>query len=320
MTNSTTSSHALGGKVEIKPRHMSFPFSDVQEKFFWGGNSVMSVFAGALSSTFPPGEAEFIESVRNYRDQVTDETLLKQIKGFIGQEGHHSHQHKQANLVLQERGIDAVRLEKHLEKDIKKYIGRKHVNNKFRLAMTVGMEHLTAIMAEHILTKPESLGELNPTVKELLMWHAVEEIEHKAVAFDLFMLCENDQKYLRRVLRLTAVLFTVRIACYMVALLIWARKRPSWKELKEFGSFMFNKKTGLLPGIRSNYKDYFKPGFHPWDHANQDLVDMWKKEMYRPEHDLGLQRAKAKAEKKAEKKAAAEAAASDANLDSGLPA
>ncbi|NRA23783.1 MAG: metal-dependent hydrolase [Oleispira sp.] len=312
-------SHALGGKVEIKPRHMSFPFSDVPDKFFWGGNAVLTVFAGALSSTFPPGEAEFIESVRNYRDKVTDETLKQQIKGFIGQEGHHSHQHKQANLILQERGIDAVRLEKHLEKDIKKYNARKFVNNKFRLAMTVGMEHLTAIMAEHILTKPDSLGELNPTVKELLFWHAVEEIEHKAVAFDVFMLCENDQKYLRRVLRLVSVLFTIRIACYMVALLFWARERPSWKEIKEFGFFMFNKKTGLLPGIRSNYKDYFKPGFHPWDHANQELVDLWKEKMYRPEHDLGLQRAKAKAAKKAAGTNSGVNVA-DENLGSGLPA
>ncbi len=313
-TEKTSAAHALGGKVDIKPRHMSFPFDEVQETFFWGGNSILTVFGGALSSTFPPGEAEFIESVRNYRDQISDETLKQQIKGFIGQEGHHSHQHKRANQVLTERGIDAVRLEKHLEKDIKKYIGRKHVNNKFRLAMTVGMEHLTAIMAEFILTKPEVLDDLNPTVRELLFWHAVEEIEHKAVAFDVFMQCENDQKYLRRVLRLVSVLFTLRIGCYMVALLIWARKRPSWKEIKAFGSFMFNKKNGLIPGIRSNYKDYFKPGFHPWDHANQDLVDMWKEKMYQPEHDLGLQREKAKAEKAAQEKASRE------DLGDGLPA
>ena len=249
-----------------------------------------------LAEIFPPGESEFIESVRNYRDQVTDETLKQQIKGFIGQEGHHSHQHKQANIALTELGIDAVRLERHLERDLKKYTARKYVTPKFRLAMTVGMEHLTAIMAEHVLTTPESLGPLNETVQELLYWHAVEEIEHKAVAFDVFMLCENDQKYLRRVLRLVSFLFTVRIACYMVALLFWARKMPSWKDIKGFGSFMFNKKTGLIPGIRSNYKDYFKEGFHPWDHANQELVDMWKEKMYRPEHDVGLQRAKAKAE------------------------
>jgi predicted metal-dependent hydrolase len=301
-THSNTSSKnasALGGQVEIKPRHMSFPFTEVKDKFFFGGNSLLTVFAGALSSTFPPGEAEFIESVRHYRDQVKDETLKQQIKGFIGQEGHHSHQHKQANIALTELGIDAVRLEKHLEKDIKKYTARKHVTPKFRLAMTVGMEHLTAIMAEHVLTTPESLGPLNETVQELLYWHAVEEIEHKAVAFDVFMLCENDQKYLRRVLRLVTVLFSIRIACYMVALLFWARKMPSWKDLKGFSAFMFGKKYGLLPSIRSNYKDYFKEGFHPWDHANQELVDMWKEKMYRPEHDIGLQRANAKAEQKA---------------------
>ncbi|MBQ0793642.1 MAG: metal-dependent hydrolase [Oleispira antarctica] len=306
--------HSLGGKLEIKPRHMSFPFNEVKDKFFFGGNSLLTVFAGALSSTFPPGEAEFIESVRNYRDQVKDETLKHQINGFIGQEGHHSHQHKQANVALTELGIDAVRLEKHLEKDIKKFTKRKYATPKFRLAMTVGMEHLTAIMAEHVLTTPESLGPLDETVQELLYWHAVEEIEHKAVAFDVYMLCENDQKYLRRILRLVSVLFSIRIACYMVALLFWARKMPSWKDVKGFYSFMFNKKVGLIPGIRSNYKDYFKEGFHPWDHANQDLVDMWKEKMYHPEHDLGLQRAKAKA-----KKAAEAQQEENKHLNDGLP-
>lgn len=296
-TKASASPESMARAVEIKPRHMSFPFGEVKDKFFFGGNSLLTVFAGALSSTFPPGEAEFIESVRNYRDQVKDETLLKQIKGFIGQEGHHSHQHKQANLALQRLGIDAVRLEKHLERDIQKHIKRKSVTPKFRLAMTVGMEHLTAIMAEHVLTTPEALAPLNETVQELLYWHAVEEIEHKAVAFDVYMLCENDQKYLRRVLRLVTVLFSVRIACYMIGLLFWARKMPSWKDVKGFWSFMFNKKIGLIPGIRSNYKDYFNEGFHPWDHDNQHLVDMWKEKLYRPEHDIGLQRANAKSEK-----------------------
>ncbi|WP_419811944.1 metal-dependent hydrolase [Bacterioplanoides sp.] len=101
----------LGGKVDIKPRRMSFPFETVKQRFFYKNNSVISVFGAALSSTFPPGEAEFIASVRLYRDQVTDEKLKQQIRGFIGQEGHHSHQHKRANEALKELGLDAVRLE-----------------------------------------------------------------------------------------------------------------------------------------------------------------------------------------------------------------
>lgn len=288
-TASETASE-LGGKVDIKPRRMSFPFKDMRERFFYKGNSVISAFGAALSSTFPPGEAEFIASVRLYRDKVKDEKLQQQIRGFIGQEGHHSHQHKRANEVLSELGLDAVRLEKHLEKDIQKFLKRKHAKPKFRLAMTVGMEHITAIMAEFILNNPEVLEPMEDSAKELLYWHAVEEIEHKAVAFDVYMLCENDQKYLRRVLRLVTALFSIRIFFYIIALLWWSRTRPSWSELKGFYRFMWGKK-GVVTNIRQPYRDYFKEGFHPWDHNNQQLVDKWKNEMYRPEHDLGAQKA-----------------------------
>lgn len=270
--------------VEIKPRKMSFPFSQIENKFFFNGNSLLSVFAAALSSTFPPGEAEFIESVRNYRDQITDEKLKAEIRGFIGQEGHHSHQHKRANLALRDLGLDAVRLEKDLESVIEKMRTRKFMNNKRRLAMTVGMEHLTAIMAEFILNNPEVLEPLEDSVKELLYWHAVEEIEHKAVAFDVYMQCEGDRKQLRRTLTIVKYLFSLRISGYMIALLIWSRKMPSWSDVKGFASFMWGKK-GLLTNIRKPYNDYFKADFHPWDHDNQELVDKWKSEFYRPEHD-----------------------------------
>lgn len=277
----------LGGKVDIKPRRMSFPFETVKQRFFFKNNSVISAFAAALSSTFPPGESEFIASVRLYRDRVTDEKLKQQIRGFIGQEGHHSHQHKRANEALKELGLDAVRLEKHLEKDIKTFTARKYATPKFRLAMTVGMEHITAIMAEFILNNPDVLEPMDDTVKELLYWHAVEEIEHKAVAFDVYMSIENDQKYLRKILRLVTALFSIRIALYMVALLWWAKKIPKWREIKGFYQFLWGKK-GVITNIRQPYRDYFKEGFHPWDHDNQALVDMWKAEMYRPEHDMGL--------------------------------
>ena len=290
MTHSAHSTAAeLGGKVDIKPRRMSFPFETVKNRFFYKGNSVISVFGAALSSTFPPGESEFIASVRLYRDKVKDEKLLEQIRGFIGQEGHHSHQHKRANEALRELGLDAVRLEKHLEKDIKKYISRKHATPKFRLAMTVGMEHITAIMAEFVLNNPDVLEPMEDSVKELLYWHAVEEIEHKAVAFDVFMSIENDQKYLRRVFRLVTALFSIRIFFYMLALLWWSRTMPSWKEIKGFYRFLWGKR-GVITNIRQPYRDYFKEGFHPWDHDNQQLVDKWKQEFYRPEHDLGAQK------------------------------
>ncbi|MFP6845723.1 MAG: metal-dependent hydrolase [Thalassolituus sp.] len=271
---------------EIQPRRMAIPFDSLTQRFFFLDNPLLSVFVGALSSTFPPGEAEFIASVRLYRDKVTSPELQEQIRGFIGQEGHHSHQHKRANEVLRDLGIDAVRLEKSLEREIKRRLHEGKAKPKFRLALTVGMEHLTAILAEHVLTNPEIFDGLDDSVKELLYWHAVEEIEHKAVAFDVFMSTEGDQAYLRRVLRFATLMFSVRISLYMVALLWWSKKRPTWRDIKEFYKFLFGKK-GMISGVRSNYKDFFKAGFHPWDHENTDLIERWKKDFYREEHDQG---------------------------------
>lgn len=273
--------------VTIKPRRMSFPFGDMKTPVFFKENSLVSAFAAALSSTFPPGEAEFIASVRLYRNQIKDPRLLEQIRGFIGQEGHHSHQHKRANETLKELGLDAVRLEKHLERTIRKFHKREKIATpKLRLAMTVCMEHITAIMAEFVLNNPDIMSSFDESVQELLYWHAVEEIEHKAVAFDVYMATENDQKYLRQVQRFITASFSLRILAYMIALLWWSRTMPSWREIKEFYQFLWGKK-GVITGIRQPYKDYFKEGFHPWDHDNRDLIEKWKKELYRPEHDLG---------------------------------
>ncbi len=264
--------------VGIRPRKIRFPFSSMKERFFYQDNALLSAFFAALSSTFPPGEAEFIASVRNYRERIDDPRLQEQIRGFIGQEGHHSHQHKKANEILRDLGLDAVRLEKHLQRDINRFLRRKRATPKFRLAMTVGMEHLTAIMAEFVLKNPQILAPLDEPVRDLLYWHAVEEIEHKAVAFDVYMQTEGDRRYLRRILRLVTVLFSVRIACYMVALLWWARRRPRWADVRGLWRFMFGAQ-GMITNIRQPYRDYFSHNFHPWDHDNRDLIDKWQNEL-----------------------------------------
>ncbi len=271
-TSATTHSPA---DVEIKPRRMHFPFGNIKERFFFAGNSLLSVFFGALSSTFPPGEAEFIASVRQYRDRIADPLLKEQIRGFIGQEGQHSHQHKQINEVLQNLGIEAVKLEHHLEHDLKRFTRCKFSTPKFRLAITVGMEHMTAIMAEFVLKNPEVLEPLEESVRDFLYWHVVEEIEHKAVAFDVYMQIEGDRKYLHQVLKLATFMFNVRIALYMVTLLWWARKFPSWSDIKGFRRFMYGDK-GLVSNIRQPYRDFFKGNFHPWNHDNHALIEKWQ--------------------------------------------
>src|SRR5262249_14749586 len=55
----------------------------------------------------------------------------------------------------------------------------------FRLSVTVALEHFTAILAENAL-RERLLDHAHPALQRLLFWHAAEEIEHKAVALDVF--------------------------------------------------------------------------------------------------------------------------------------
>lgn len=269
-----TTAKRTGDKVSIKPRRMSFPFEQMKAKYWFDNNSLLTTYFAALSATFPPGEQNFIDSVRHYRPQITDKTLLEEIRGFIGQEGHHSQQHKIANKKLDELGLNASRIEAHLKGDIEK-LGKK-LTPEQQLASTVCMEHITAILAEHVLTHPAILDAMHPAVRELIMWHAVEEIEHKAVAFDVYQQCVGDDKLLRQVMVINTLEFVTRITCYQAAILYWDKKIPNLRDVSGAAKFFFGKQ-GVYRKLAQPFKEFFREGFHPWDHDNSGLIEQWKK-------------------------------------------
>ncbi len=270
-----------GDKISIKPRKMNFPFQQMKAKYWFDDNSLLTTYFAALSATFPPGEQNFIDSVRHYRGQIKDKTLLEQIRGFIGQEGHHSQQHKIANKKLDELGLHASRIEAHLKSDIEK-LGKK-LTPEQQLASTVCMEHITAILAEYALTHPHMTEPMHPAVRELIMWHAVEEIEHKAVAFDVYQQCVGDDKLLRQVMVINTLEFVTRITCYQIAMLYWDRKLPNLRDVSGAAKFFFGR-DGVYRKLAKPFKDFFREDFHPWDHDNAHLIERWKKEHAPQEH------------------------------------
>ena len=268
-----TAMQRITGSPVIKQRKMQFPFSDITEKYFFDNNSIISTYMAALSATFPPGEKGFIDSVRNYRDQITDPELQESIKGFIGQEGHHSYQHKEINQVLNDLGLFVHRIEEDLEKKITDAKGR--LDKRDFLASTVGMEHITAIMAEYILENQHVLDPLPTSARELLLWHAVEEIEHKAVAFDVYETCVGERRRLHIVMGIQTILFLWQVGLYQLSLLRWAKKVPSVRDVVGAAKFFFGKK-GLARNIVKPYLDYYRDDFHPWDNDNTALINKWK--------------------------------------------
>ena len=165
-----------------KPRTPRIGFTGVPRAWL-GGSLVASHIANGVNLLFPAGERFFVRAVHRYLDRVTDPTLRADVKGFAGQEGRHANAHERYFETLRAHGYDLDAIlgpYEHLAYEVIE----KAAPEALRLATTVAAEHFTAILAENALTDGV-LEHADPAMRDLLYWHAVEELEHKAVAFDV---------------------------------------------------------------------------------------------------------------------------------------
>ena len=276
MNSKQQKAQAISSSMEIPGRKMEFEFElDDIPKYWYGDDVFKSTFMNALSCLFPEGERMFMDAVRDHQHKISDPQLLQQIKGFIKQEAIHGHEHAQYNDFLKKWNypIDKIMSFEKKEKIwMKKWLPRKH-----RLAITCALEHFTAIMAHQILTNPESTEGMHPQFKEMWRWHAVEETEHKAVAYDVYQQAVGS--YWLRVITMIniTVLFCLRTSIIQ-AIFLWKdgqlfNPKVWWK-----GFQFYFLKPGLVPTIFRDYLDYFRRDFHPWDHDNRELLGKWEAE------------------------------------------
>ncbi len=170
-----------GAKANIPPRRMDFEFADDTKRYWYKDSPFLTTFWSTLSTLFPEGETFFVDSVRNYRKDITDPLLKAQVSGFIGQEAMHSKEHKAFNDLAEKHGFPANNLYRDL--GILLRFARKTLPKKIQLAITVALEHYTAILAEQLLRDPSHQANIqDPEALKLWMWHALEENEHKIVA------------------------------------------------------------------------------------------------------------------------------------------
>src|SRR5436305_8814052 len=171
----------------VPTRRISFEESlqDLPKHYAADGDLIQSHIAANLSSVFPDGEDFFVRSVRHFRDEITDPELKRQVGGFIGQEAMHGRQHRAFNDRLDELGYPVKRIERLTKKGLA--IRERVLPPASNLAATAALEHFTATLAELVLSSQETRDLFgHDEVRNLFLWHALEESEHKAVAFDVY--------------------------------------------------------------------------------------------------------------------------------------
>ncbi len=264
-------------KIEIQPRNVEIDFSDIKTPYFYNKNPCISAMWVGLSTSFPQGEVEFIRSTRAFESQITDQKLLDDVAKFAHQEAHHALQHRQINRKFQSVGYEVEKLEQFLKHATAQRAAKSSPEK--RLARTVVLEHVTAVMAHYALAQEQKMAPFPESLRALFQWHAIEEIEHKSVAFDVYQHCVADRGMLmRQYYRFVFFEFPLGIFMGTRFLLKQMGCKVTWAHRRELWHYLFNE-SGLISSVKSLYWMFRKPGFHPWDQDDSDLINAWKRRL-----------------------------------------
>lgn len=276
-------------RVPIEPRHMPIHFPADMPRHYVGGDPFTSHLLNALSLVFPAGEQEFIDSVRNFRERITDPELARQVRAFIAQESFHSKEHAAFNAWMKRHGIPSDVIDAEIRALIVE--GNEKLTHEQRLAFTCALEHFTALMARGMLESPDLLDAAPEPVRMLLIWHAIEEMEHKAVAFDVFETVSGSYRLRVGTMLVATVLFFYDIARLQRRLMVGDGEHRNVRSYAK-GIRRFFGPGGFFPRLVPSYLRYFRPDFHPWQEDDSALlarflpvVERYRAELARPTLD-----------------------------------
>jgi predicted metal-dependent hydrolase len=263
---------AAPGDLTITPRDRRFGREASAPRLWHGGRVEATAIYNALSTTFPAGEAFFVESVRKFREGVPPK-LATEIKGFTTQEAIHSREHDAFNKRAQLSGYDLSKLEAQVEKRLAITRDRPPIVS---LAATMALEHFTAILAHQLLADPRHLNGADRDAADLWRWHAVEEIEHKGVAYDTWL---HATRHWPRSKRWKV---KAKVMLYVTRNFLVDRTAGSLELMRQDGVTGLTAWAKLLwylwirPGmfrkIAGAWVSFFLPGFHPWKVDDRHLL------------------------------------------------
>ena len=258
--------------LEIVVRDQRFGRERKPGRWWLAGDPVATAWHNALSATFPRGEAMFIEAVKAFREG-TPPKLEVEIRAFVKQEINHTREHVVFNRAAVEAGYDLEKIDARIEEIMGEIKKRPPIIN---LAATIALEHYTAMMAHEFLANPKHFAGAEPETAAMWRWHAMEEIEHKGVAFDTYLHATRSWSgwkrwKLKSVMMLVITVNFIKNRWIDTLALLAQDGLTGWKVKARLAWYLLGT-PGVLRKIVPAWFAYFMPGFHPWNHDDRALI------------------------------------------------
>jgi predicted metal-dependent hydrolase len=238
-----------------------------------GGAAFRTHYMNALSMSVPVGEQFFIDSVKKGVATLPPEqqaAWADEVRGFVGQEATHRFIHGQFNSELERQG-----LKNHWQRWAAWRIRNgEHLHPINHVAVTAAYEHFTAVMATGLLTHPDWLEGATPALALMWRWHAVEESEHKTVAFDLYRAMGGTERRRRLWFVYIALQFLAESSLQTFNNLWhagqWWQPRTWWGAAR----YLFGR-GGVWGASLGPLLRYLRRGFHPAQLADASEMAEW---------------------------------------------
>jgi predicted metal-dependent hydrolase len=265
--------------VPTRPLEFDASFDDLPRHFAADGDIVMSHILAVLSGVFPDGEDYFVRAVERARHHVADPALKEAVEGFVGQEERHGLEHRVLNERLAELGYPTRALGAYVRWLFR---ARERIKSeRLHLAFTAALEHYTATLAETLLSQPEARAEIgHQGVRSLLVWHALEEAEHKAVAFDVYRAAGGSERMRRATMWFTHLNFLFETGLW--TLISLAMDGDAWRHpLRVLRSLARLRRSPFVtPQATRQLLQYTNHGFHPNDRDTSELIGEWRARLF----------------------------------------
>lgn len=241
-------------------RSPDFALPEQLDRYWLGNCPFKTHLLNSLTLLLPEVEHHLIRSVKRALPQIQQPLLQQQVRLFSGQEGQHAAQHGKLWQLLRQQGYS---IDAHVQQ-VNQLLAHElepRCSLGLNLAIGAGLEHLTTLMARLALEE-HLLAEAEPSLRDLFEWHAIEEIEHRTVVYDVLQTVTSSYGIRLLGLIISHVLVLGLLNVGVIRLLAQDRKLLDKQVWRAMLQFWLTKDRFLFKALVNAWR-YCQPNFHP---------------------------------------------------------